>query len=199
MLNNEESLKSVLYRKVHLSGTYDFDHQVIITNQRDKTGPGHWLLTPLKIDNSPNSVFVSRGFIPFSDGESTAWAKYNVIAHESFDAVVQPSVRHRVLLAPGSKTSSLEGTWIEKWLYPDIEHIAKQLSYPVLTTVFLQRLDGPVSGYFPSEALTIEVPSSTHFGYTIEWIILAVGTLTMAFFLQAYPRRRPTNPGSVEP
>ena len=65
------------------------------------------------------------------------------------------------------------------------------LPYPTLETVFIQRLGGTALGRYPEESVQIQVPPSTHFGYTFEWGILAVVTLTAGFLLQAFPFRNP--------
>ncbi len=184
-----DNFESVLNRKVEVSGSYDYSHQIIIANRKNKVGPGYWLMTPLKLKDDTRSVLVSRGFIPYADAKREDWEKYSFVTKETFQAVVQPTVAHRSPLAPEPK-SELSTTWSEKWLYPDLEKIAKQFPYPIITSVYLQRLGGPPNGYFPAESVTIEVPPSTHFWYSIEWVFLACGTLTISFLLQAYPRSR---------
>ena len=42
---------------------------------------------------------------------------------------------------------------------------------------------------FPKESISIQVPPQTHYGYTFEWIILAMITLFISFFAQKYPRK----------
>ena len=53
--------------KVKFKGTYLLGEQLVIMNRKDEYGPGMWLMAPLKLDNLNQIVFVSRGFIPYSD------------------------------------------------------------------------------------------------------------------------------------
>lgn len=184
----------VLHRKVHVTGSYDFEHQMIVLNRRHVTGPGYWLLTPMKIQGSEKYVIVSRGFIPFQDATAESWQKYNFSSQEEFDAIVQPTIASRTFFEGSTfgvknKQETSDSGFQQKWLYPDVEKIAKQLPYPVITSVFLQHFGTPPIGMFPAESVSIDVPASTHYGYTIEWIFLAIATIVIGFLLQAYPRK----------
>ena len=188
-----QDFSSVLNRKVRLSGTYDFAHEMIVLNRSHASGPGFWLLTPLKIDGTNNRVIVSRGFIPFADSSPASWEKYRFSAQELFDAVVQASVPHRSYLTPDSVSEESSDSFQRKWFYPDIDKIARQLPYPLITPVFLQHLGSSPHGLFPAQSVSVDVPPSTHFGYTIEWALLATASIVVGFLVQAFPRggRRP--------
>lgn len=181
-----DTYDSLLNRKVTLSGTYDFDHEMIVLNRTSASGPGYWLLTPLKIDGSNLSIIVSRGFIPFADRTPDTWEKYSFNSHETLNAVVQKTIPHRFLVSAAANVE--HGTFQRQWAYADIGTISKQLPYPVIDTIFVQRLGGPPRGMFPAEDISVDVPPSTHFGYTFEWIFLAIATLVIGFLMQAFPR-----------
>lgn len=184
-----QDFEGILYRKVALSGSYDFSRQIVVINRRHAIGAGYWLLTPFKLKNSEQHVIVSRGFIPFEDREPDTWTKYDFSVEEQLQGVTQRTVPPRTWFTPQSALD-YEEEFPRKWRYPDIENIAKKLPYPVITAVFVQRLGPAPSGTFPAEAITFDVPPSTHFGYAIEWILLALATLIVAFLLQSFPRRK---------
>ena len=185
-----EEFAPYINRKVRVRGKYDFNHQMIVMNRIHASGPGYWLLTPLKIEGRPESIIVSRGFIPYSESSSESWSKYNFTETEEFDAVVQPGIRPLSFLSPANPDVGPGLPWVSKWKYPETEKIAAQLPYPLLTAVYLQRVGGPPTGTFPAESISIQVPPSTHFGYTIEWCLIALVTGVIAFLLQAFPRTR---------
>lgn len=191
--NSHPQYTDVLHRKVRVAGKYDYSRQVLIVNQKHATGPGYWLMTPMQIEGSNEYLLVSRGFIPFHDYTEEAWQKYQFSEREEIQAVVQASVPHRSFLHPRNPQITTESPWQTKWLYPDLVTMAPQFPYPINTQIFLQRLGGPAVGTFPSEAVSIQVPPSTHFGYTIEWIILAFATLVIAFIFQSRPRKPSPN------
>lgn len=187
-----EDFEALRYKKVRLRGHYDFEHEVIVLNQEhqigDSAGPGFLLLTPYKLDNSELSVIVSRGFIPFAEDTPAKWAKFS-FPEEEIQAVVQATIPQRALV-PSQKSSDLDSKWFaRKWLYPDIESLATQFPYPLITAIYLERIGPPPKGAFPAEAISVKVPPSTHFGYTIEWAFLATVSLVIGFLLQAFPRR----------
>ncbi len=193
-----EVLQALKFKKAIVSCTYDYEREVAIANRRGQSGPGFWLFTPCRIEKSELSVFISRGFIPFEDGDPSRWGKYHFTDSETFHAVVQPTVPARTALVPIKLSGENSGrNW--KWAYPDLEKIAAELPYPVITSVFLQRLGKPPHGTFPEQSITVDVPPSTHFGYTIEWILLGCATLAIGTLLQLLPRKKRNVTESVEP
>lgn len=181
-----ESYEDVLYRKVELEGVYDFENQFLISNRKDESGPGFWILTPFKIARSDKAIFVSRGFIPYADREPKMWRKYDSKAEEKIQAVVQESVKQKYAFVP-AQSPALEG---KMWVFPDIEQIAKQLDYPIISSIFVQRLQKTGDPQFPKESISLRVPPSTHFGYTIEWALLACLTLAITVAIQSFPGLR---------
>jgi len=182
--------KQIRHKKVKVEGRFDFSRQMIVINRTYSTGSGYWLFAPYIIANSEKAVMVSRGFIPFEDRKPDTWAKYDQQETE-IKGIVQLSVSKNILTPSNPETG--EGKpFAHKFLYPEIEVMAAQLPYPVQTEFFLQRLSpvefDPRSPAYPAEDVKIDVPPEVHYGYTFEWIILAIATLTVSFLLQAFPR-----------
>lgn len=181
--------ESVYDRKVKVRGTFDYSRQVIVTNRKEVSGPGHLLLTPLKLNGSDKRIIVSRGFIPFEDREPQQWEKYNFDENVEIFGVVKPSV-DSMLFAPSNPDVDLDKPLARIWYFPEISKMARQLPYPVVSDIYLQKIGAPPKGEFPSEYIRIEVPPQTHFGYTIEWAVLAVVTLLIGLIMQVMPKRR---------
>ena len=57
------------HRRVAISGSYEFNDEIIIKNRKHEEAPGFHVITPLKIRNSGHAILVNRGFIPFSEKE----------------------------------------------------------------------------------------------------------------------------------
>ena len=193
LTGDEFDRQDLVHKKVKIRGEFDLERQFIVINRRHKTGSGYWLLAPLKISSSDKTVIVGRGFIPFADRAPETWKKYDLQGVQEFEAVVQENVSRRTIFSPKNPKRKNE-EFIFKWLYPELSAIAKQLPYPIIENYFLQKLGGPETGVFPAESVTFKVPPSTHFGYTIEWILLAIATFVISFLLQAFPRTKPTSP-----
>lgn len=185
----KNSYSDIVDRRVRVRGQYDFKHQVIVTNRKGAAGPGHWLLTPLKIEGSELTVIVSRGFIPFEDRTPETWTKYDFAEMEEFDAVVKPSAE-QLFLGPRNPEVGGNQAFQTIFFFPEVSKFAKQLPYPLIPDIFLQRIGPPPVGEFPAQSILVEVPPSTHFGYTFEWILLGLATLVLGFLAQAFPRRK---------
>ncbi len=194
---NSALIDELRYKKVSLRGTFDYEHQVIALNRRDASGPGHHLLAPFRIEGSSHAVLVSRGFIPFADREPDTWKKYDFPQPGEIQAVVQKSIAEGAV-GPANTKPTADAPVVTKWLFEDAEQIAKQLPYPLLTGVFLQKLGGPPAGEFPKQAISISVPPSTHFGYTIEWALLGCLSLLLGIGLQFINLRPPSKAQRAE-
>lgn len=187
-IKENELVEKLLNKKVSLSGEFDFSKEVIVLNRRDATGPGYYLLAPFKIDNSSQYIIVSRGFIPFSDRLPESWKKYDKNPQAKIEAVLKKSVQQKSSFGPSNPEVGTGQPFANIWYFEEIEKMAKQLPYPVITSVLLQQLN-PTND-FPKEAISIEVPPTTHFGYTFEWIFLAILTQIISFLIQCFKGKR---------
>lgn len=183
------------YTKILIRGEYDLENQSIIINRRHKLGSGSWLFTPLKItsdeidettnNESLNSIMVNRGFIPFEDRDPSSWTKYDEVGEVEVLAMVAPTIGKRSSLSPSAKIKI-----DRQWLYPDLTLMQEELPYPINTSFYLQKMAPPFVGNFPAEDIRIDVPPSTHFWYTFEWIALAFLTCLISLMIQIF---RPKN------
>ncbi len=182
-------------KKVSLSGTWDYENQIVVTNKKYggdnfSTQPGHFLLTPLILTGQKTAVIVSRGFIPFDDLAPETWEKYNFEPRSvEVVGVVKRDIKP-MWLGPKNPPVGNGEPFKAKFFYEEISKYAKQLPYEVITPVFIQKLGNPPEGRYPAPAVSVEVPPSTHWGYTIEWGLLAFFTLVVGYVLQAFPHYR---------
>ena len=181
-------------RKVRLRGVFDYGHQMVILNRKHESGPGGLLITPFRIEGGEGAVLVSRGFIPFRDIHGGDLSKFSFTEGVvSIEAVLKRSVSRKTWLSPRNPESGLGREWVLRWQYPEVEKMVLQLPYKAFSGVYLQLIGGPqvmggdVSDVFPAEYIRMLVPPSTHFGYTFEWIFLAIVTLVVGYVLQVYP------------
>jgi len=196
--NSQDSLKTdklPQYTKILIRGVYDLDNQNIIINRRHKLGSGSWLFTPLKVTldktneeilaKSPTVIMVNRGFIPYEEREPSSWNKYDEVGEVEVLAMVSPSISKRSALSPSAKIKI-----DRQWLYPDLSLMQEELPYPINTSFYIQKIASPLVGNFPAEDIRIDVPPSTHFWYTFEWIALAFFTCLISLMIQIF---RPKN------
>lgn len=184
--DDSKALASLLHKKVHLAGTIDYDRQIIVTNRRNAEGPGHVLFAPLLLDGTGRVVWLGRGFIPFADREPQSWRKYDSSAHVELDGVVQET-RRQGMIGPSNPEPTAENPVVRTWLFEDVEKMSAMFpDRNFLKNLFVEQLGGPEQGRYPEQAVTIQVPPSTHFGYTIEWALLGTLTLVLSVLLQVF-------------
>ena len=52
------------WRRITLSGTFDFEHQIVLVGGALNGAPGVYLITPFKADSgAPQAVLVNRGWV----------------------------------------------------------------------------------------------------------------------------------------
>ena len=124
-----------IFKRVIVSGTYDFDHEIVVRNRRYQKNPGVYVLTPLHT-TSGTSILVNRGFVPLVLADKASRAKINRPAEVSFIGLIKES-QPKKFLAPADPESGIDLPWVDEWLRPDVESIAKQLPYKI-APVFLE-------------------------------------------------------------
>lgn len=121
----------VSYRRVHIEGEYDFQHEMVLKNRRLETAPGMFALTPLKIKNSNDVIIVSRGFIPFLKSGREERKIYQNETNANFIGLLKESMT-RSMFAAKDPEAGEKNPWVDEWLRADIEAMQKQLPYKVL-------------------------------------------------------------------
>ena len=182
----DQDLNDLVNRKIRIKGTFDYINQFLVGNRRSKTGAGFWLMTPLTIEGSEERILISRGFIPYEDKDESTWKKYEGTKDSlEFSGVLSKSVGKRSYFSPGATSTNPKVL-----LYPNLEEASKILPYPVQTEIYIQGILPPIIDDFPMTDIRIDVPPSTHFWYTFEWILLAILTQVLCFLYQLF---RPLN------
>lgn len=184
-LNAEDfdSIDTMEWRAVTVTGEYDFANQVALRNQYNGDQYGYHLLTPLLFNGT--AVLVDRGWIP-ADGNSTPddWRNY--------DEPGQVTVTGQIRLgqskpAFGGVADALpaDGSALWIWNNGDVESIARQMSYPILN-VFVQPNVVPEDHIPPIPYQpVVELTEGPHFGYALQWFsFAAVLFLGYPFYLR---------------
>jgi surfeit locus 1 family protein len=166
-----DSINDMEWRPVTVTGEYDFSNQVVLRNQYNREQYGYHIITPLLFNGT--AVLVDRGWIP-ADGNSAPddWRKYDE------DGVV--TVRGQIRLGqakpafggvPDAPPADGSPLWV--WNNVDIEKIALQMSYPILSVYIQPDVDAnddvPPIPYQP----VLELTEGPHFGYALQWFAFA--------------------------
>ncbi len=169
--NTPEDIASMEWRKVTVTGEYDFANQVALRNQYNGDQYGYHLITPLHYNGTV--VLVDRGWIP-ADGNSAPenWRQYD----EPGPVTVTGQIRlGQGKPAVGGIADALpaDGGKLEVWNNLDVKKMSGQSPYPILD-VFIQPNagEGDVTPPIPYQPI-IELTEGSHFGYALQWFAFA--------------------------
>lgn len=171
---NEEQLKDFAqmeWRAAQFTGEYDFANQVAIRNQYYAGQYGYHLMTPLLANGT--AVLVDRGWIP-ADGNSASedWREYDVPGEVKVAGQIRLG-QGKPALGGIEDVLPADGSKLEVWNNADIEKIASQLPYPILTVYIQERHDAadaePPIPFQPE----LELTEGPHFGYALQWFTFA--------------------------
>ncbi|MFN8442152.1 MAG: SURF1 family protein [Caldilineaceae bacterium] len=172
-LNQEDLPADVVdleWRRVKAQGQFDYEHQIILTNQpRDDGSTGVMLVTPLILADN-RAVLVARGWVPYGQSGDNNWRQYDEPSAASVVGLIQES--HTLPETPISTTFQSD------WYRVDIPAIQHQMPYPLLPA-FLMQLPEPGR---KMDALPLrEIPAyvqmpdeGNHLSYAIQWFMFAV-------------------------
>ncbi|HCB00994.1 MAG TPA: hypothetical protein DEP19_01305 [Anaerolineae bacterium] len=168
-LNDEipNNIETMEWRKVIVTGEYDFENQVALRNQVQDNQYGYHLITPLRFNGT--SVLVNRGWIPVD----ADW--------RTFDEVGEVTVQGLIRLGQGKPAIGgvadalpIDGSMLEVWNNLDVQKMSTQFSYPILKIFIQPNVDEndttPPIPYQP----TVELTEGPHFQYALQWFAFAV-------------------------
>lgn len=131
-----------IWRRVKLSGTFDFDREVIVRRNRgEKEHAGFHVITPLKLDQSDRYVLVDRGFIPLGRHQREYRKRYQTKQHVDIYGLVKAPSEPK-MFAPNDPESGIDKPWVDLWIRVNIEAMSKQLPYAVLP-IYLEVMKDP--------------------------------------------------------
>lgn len=130
------------WRRVKVSGTYDFEREMIVRRNRGSNDhAGFHVITPLKIDTTNNYILVDRGFIPLGRESRGYRIRYHSSPQVDLFGIVKASSTPK-FLAPNDPPASLSLPWVDLWIRVNIEAMQKQLPYKVLP-VYIEVMEDP--------------------------------------------------------
>lgn len=184
---------SLLWRRVRLTGTLDFENEIIIRARAAYGSPGVYVVTPLRFEGGP-AVLVLRGWLPAADGLSAdvAAARPGSDKRER-SRIVQITGQAR----PGESPASIPA---RRKLFDDREHLVlgrldieaaeSGLGESLVNAWILPDSSIEVGGEITPRSVTLPPPSDgPHLLYAIQWFSFAAITVAGAV-LFIFTRRR---------
>ena len=179
-------LASMEYRTVTVEGEYDHTQEVALRNQAWNDQIGVHLLTPLKIAGSDQAVLVDRGWVPVQDFNSHDWSQYT----EPGEVRVTGVIRASSSTPDFGKRADPPGR-LDVWNFANVQRIAEQVSYPLLS-IYIQQAPDPSWSSLPHRSQPeLDLTEGPHLGYAFQWFTFAaILGLGYPFFIRRQEKAR---------
>lgn len=156
------------FRRVRVEGTYDWEHQVVLTGRSRNGSPGVYLLTPLLPVGADTALLVYRGWVYSPDAMRVDLARWREADTASLEGFVLPYPT-----APREGSPALRGhPRALRWLDPAATRALVPYPLAPYTLVALGEGGDPVR-----MPVRLEVPpldEGSHRSYAIQWFSFAV-------------------------
>jgi surfeit locus 1 family protein len=141
LLGSSPNWNDLTFRRVRVSGSFDFDREVLLRNRSLDGRAGVHVITPLKIDTTDAYVLIDRGFIPIGREDPEARKRYRSAERAELFGLVKSSMAQK-FMAPPDPPAGNGNPWVDRWLRVDITEIQRQLPYPLLP-IYLETMSDP--------------------------------------------------------
>jgi surfeit locus 1 family protein len=168
------------YRRVLVSGTFDFEHQLVVTGRARAGSPGVHLFTPLRLDGS--AVLVNRGWVYSPDAASVDLTRWREPEDVSLEGYAEPL---GVLLGMAARTvDSDQVRVLDAVMIDSVVPYAVEPFYIVATSPSAAGAQGPVRLTLPA------LDEGPHRSYAIQWFAFAAIALVGVPILVRHDARR---------
>jgi surfeit locus 1 family protein len=141
LLTTAPQWERLTFRRIKVSGTYDFEHEMLLRNRNLEGRAGAHAITPLKVDNSNSYLLVDRGFIPLGREAKEKRGQYQDPQRVELYGLVKNSMSPK-FMAPKDPPAGGGRAWVDQWLRVNIPQMQQQLPYNVLP-VYIEVMEDP--------------------------------------------------------
>jgi surfeit locus 1 family protein len=168
------------WRRAFVRGSYDFDHEIVLSGRTHSGSPGVQILTPLHPDGGGPAVLVNRGWVYSPDAASVDLGKWDEPPHATVSGYAEDFVKGGRGVA---RLPSHENTWTRL----DARELSAAFPFPI-APYYLVALDtlpqsGPANGNTPVRLDLPVMDDGPHLSYAVQWFtfaavaLIGVGTL----------------------
>lgn len=170
------------YRRVTLSGTFDYANEVVITQRIRGGSPGVHLLTPLRVTGRDSAYLVNRGWVYSPDGKDIDRRKWREPDTASVLAFALP--------APTSDSTAAGVTSPKVMRSLDFDVVQRGMPYPVKRVQLVQLGDTSPPAGIPPRLIPPPPSEGSHQSYAMQWFSFAAIALIGAGVFAWNDRRR---------
>ncbi len=182
-----DDLDALGYRRIQADGTFDYEHQMLLSNQPGPNGePGAQIITPLVMANG-DAVLVARGWVPNDLQGEENWPQLEDPPGALVIGMVQAS-------QPLEEGAPMPEGFQREWWRVDIPRMQAQMPYTLLPAFLLQLAEpGRALDTFPSRFVNFSLDEGSHLSYSVQWfsfaLILGFGYIQFARMQESRRRR----------
>jgi surfeit locus 1 family protein len=161
---------SIRFRRVHVTGTPDYDHELIWASRSYKGSPGVNILTPIHVSGRDTAVIVDRGWVYAPDGETVDLTKWR-----DRDSVFGGYVEEFPSVAGGMSVA--HPTVITRLGFAAVQGAT---SFPIAPVYIVMLGDSTIA---PDRIARLSPPpldEGPHLNYAIQWFAFAIIALVGA-------------------
>lgn len=153
------------FRRVRISGSYDYAGEITLTNRSRNGSPGVNILTPLK-SNGDTALLVNRGWVYAPDGMTVDLNRWREPAAMTGDGYVEFFRRGNGVAKSATRPNAY------RWL--DSATVSQAFPYPVRPYVVVLIDDsGKVRENVPPRLAVPPLDEGSHQNYAIQWFSFA--------------------------
>ena len=156
------------------TGSFDFDHQVVLVQQPLENRPGVHLVTPLRLEGSDQAVLVDRGWIPEEEANNLDQFSDETgpVAISGFLQPPQILFGRAAQQAANQQSAASEPQ--ETWYRLDIEALQAQIPYQLLPAYLLQSPPPEGNLTLPIHVEPeFDLTEGPHMSYALQWFAFA--------------------------
>jgi len=171
------------FRRVHVHGAYDYDHEITFTSRTRNGSPGVNILTPVRLSGD-TAVLINRGWVYAADGVTADLKSWR--EGDSVDAVgiAEPFGARKDIDARSSQHPRAY-----RWLDPNALHAT--VPYHLLPYLIVLQGDTATHPGVPPRLPFPELDEGPHKSYAIQWFSFAtIAIVGMIVFVQKLTRQR---------
>ena len=178
------------WRRAIAAGSYDFDHQIVLSGRTHDGSPGVQIVTPLHLEGGGPAMLVNRGWVYSSDAATVDLAKWDEPPHATVSGYVEDFVH-------GGRGVARLPSHTNAWTRLDAEELRAAFPFPIapyyvvaLDTMVEYRAAHELPTVTPVRLALPQMDDGPHMGYAIQWFTFAAVALVGVGTLIAQDIRR---------
>jgi len=154
------------YRRATITGTFDYDHEIVITGRSRQGAPGVWIITPFRPDQDTSVVLVNRGWVYSPDASTVNLANWREPEHATVEGYVA------TMPARAQNDAQAQHNTMA-WRELDYTRVSRELPYAVRPFYIVELAQGTRPDGAPTRLEYPAMDEGPHKSYAIQWFSFA--------------------------